>query len=174
MTTPCYESQVNEKLKISPLVARAFLNQTLEHMKPYLDATGIKRDGLGVAEALDKVASESGLRIDTVAKIIQSDAKLFSISKQAFNRQREATSVKKAAEVVAERGAPKTASITRVYNDMRRAVLAGHSTVFPFTHARDLLYGPQAERRIFYKIVHDAYADRVGGAFDPQGAQSNP
>ncbi|PYS86531.1 MAG: hypothetical protein DMF62_15585 [Acidobacteria bacterium] len=160
MTTPCYESQVNEKLKISPLVARAFLNQTLEHMKPYLDATGIKRDGLGVAEALDKVASESGLRIDTVAKIIQSDAKLFSISKQAFNRQREATSVKKAAEVVAERGAPKTASITRVYNDMRRAVLAGHSTVFPFTHARDLLYGPQAERRIFYKIVHDAYAFR--------------
>lgn len=156
----CYENQVRDKLKFDPLVARAFLNQTLEHMKPYLDASGIKRDGLGVSEALDKVANESGLSIDTVAKIIKSDSKLFSISKTAFNRQMNATAVKRAAENIAERGIPRHGNITRAYNDLRRLVLTGHSPVFPFTHARDLLYGAKPERQIFYKMVHDAWAFR--------------
>lgn len=170
----CFEGEVKDKLKISPLVARAFLNQTLEHMKPYLDASGVKRDGLGVAEALDKVATESGLSIDTVSKAIQSDGKLFSISKQAFNRAKEASSVKRAAETIAENGAPRTASITRGYNDLRRLVLAGHSPVFPFTHARNLLYGTQAERQIFTGMVHDAWAFRgEAGDLNHQTAIAN-
>ncbi len=156
----CFEGEVKDKLKIDPLVARSFLNQTLEHMKPYLDASGIKRDGLGVADALGKVAEQSGLSVDTVAKIIQSDSKLFSISKQAFNRAREANSVKAAAENIAEKGVPKTGSVTRVFNDLRRLLLAGHSPVFPFTHARNLLYGPKLERGIFTGMVHDAWAFR--------------
>ncbi len=157
---PCFEGDARDKLKIDPLVARAFLNQTLEHMKPYLDATGIKRDGLGVADALGKVAEQSGLSVDTVAKIIQADTKLFSISKQAFNRTREANSVKAAAENIAEKGVPQTASVTRVFNDLRRLLLAGHSPVFPFTHARNLLYGPQAERSIFTTMVKNAWGFR--------------
>ncbi len=157
---PCFEGDARDKLKIDPLMARAFLNQTLEHMKPYFDAAGIKRDGLGVAEALGKVADQSGLSVDTVAKIIKSDSKLFSISKQAFNRQMNATAVKRAAENIAESGVPRTGNINRVYNDIRRLALTGHSPVFPFTHARDLLYGPKAERQIFYGMVHDAWAFR--------------
>ncbi len=157
---PCFEGDARDKLKVDPLVARAFLNQTLEHMKPFLDATGIKRDGLGVAEALGKVADDSGLSVETVAKIIQSDQKLFSISKQAFNRTREANSVKAAATNIAERGVPKTGNITRVYNDIRRLALAGHSPVFPFTHARNLLYGSQAERGIFTRMVKNAWGFR--------------
>ncbi len=136
----CFEDEVRDKLKVDPLVARAFLNQTLEHMKPTLDAAGVKRDGLGVAEALGKVADQSGLSVETVAKIIQSDGKLYSISKQAFNRTREANAVKAAATNIAERGVPQTGNITRVYNDIRRLALAGHSPVFPFTHARNLLW----------------------------------
>lgn len=156
----CFERQVKDKLKVDPLVARAFLNQTLEHMKPYLDATGTKQDGLGVAEALEQVAKESGLNIDTVAKIIKSDSKLFSISKQAFNRTAEASAVKRAAQTIAEQGAPKTGNIIRAYNDLRRVVLAGHSPVFPFTHARNLLFSDAAERKIFTGMVHDAWAFR--------------
>ncbi len=156
----CFEGEVKDKLKISPLMARAFLNQTLEHMKPYLDASGIKRDGLGVAESLGKVADQSGLSVDTVAKIIQSDGKLYSISKQAFNRQMNATAVKRAAENIAENGVPKIGNVLRVYNDLRRLALTGHSPVFPFTHARNLLFGPKLERQIFYKMVNNAWGFR--------------
>ncbi len=156
----CFESQVRDKLEIDPLVARAFLNQTLEHMKPFLDATGIKRDGLGVSDALQKVADQSGLSVETVAKIIQSDQKLYSISKQAFNRTREANAVKSAAGNIAENGTTKTGSILRAYNDIRRLALTGHSPVFPFTHARNLLLGSGAERNIFFRMVHNAWAFR--------------
>ncbi len=156
----CYEDQARDKLKVDPLVARAFLNQTLEHMKPSLDAAGVKRDGLDVAGALQKVSEQSGLSIDTVAKIIQSDGKLYSISKQAFNRTREANAVKAAATNIAEKGIPQTGNITRVYNDIRRLALAGHSPVFPFTHARNLLYGSQVERGIFVRMVKNAWGFR--------------
>ncbi len=156
----CYEDQARDKLKVDPLVARAFLNQVLEHMKPTLDATGIKRDGLDVAGALQKVSEQSGLSIDTVAKIIKADGKLYSISKQAFNRTREANAVKAAATNIAEKGVPQTGNITRVYNDIRRLALAGHSPVFPFTHARNLLYGSQAERGIFTRMVRNAWGFR--------------
>ncbi len=157
---PCLEGDARDKLKVDPLVARAFLNQTLEHMKPKLDAAGILRDGEDVAGALGKVAEQSGLQVETVAKIIQADGKLFSISKQAFNRTREANSVKAAATNIAERGVPQTGNIIRVYNDIRRLALAGHSPVFPFTHARNLLYGPAAERQIFGRMVKNAWGFR--------------
>ncbi len=156
----CFEDEVRDKLKVDPMVARSFLNQTLEHMKPYLDAAGIKRDGLDVAGALGKVSEQSGLSIDTVAKIIQSDQKLYSISKQAFNRTREASAVKAAATNIAEKGVTKTGNITRVYNDIRRLALAGHTPVFPFTHARNLLYGSQVERGIFTRMVKNAWGFR--------------
>lgn len=156
----CFEREVRDKLKIDPLVARSFLNQTLEHMKPRLDAAGIKRDGLGVSEALGKVSEESGLSVDTVAKIIQSDSKLFSISKQAFNRTREANAVKTAARNIAENGVPKTGNVVRAYNDLRRLVLAGHSPVFPFTHARNLLFGLKGEPQIFGRMVKNAWSFR--------------
>lgn len=156
----CYEDEVRDKLKVDPLVARTFLNQTLEHMKPYLDASGVKQDGLGVAEALDQVAKDSGLTVQTVAKIIKSDSKLFSISKQAFNKTAESSAVKRVAETIAEQGAPKTGNVLRAYNDLRRIVLAGHSPVFPFTHARNLLFSDAAEREIFKGMVHDSWAFR--------------
>jgi hypothetical protein len=162
----CYEDQVRDKIKVDPLVARTFLNQTLEHMKPTLDAFGKKQEGLNVPDALEKVANDSGLSVQTIAKIIQSDSKLFSISKQAFSRQREAGAVKIAARTIAENGAPRNGTITRGYNDLRRLVLTGHSPVFPFTHARNLLYGPQAERQIFYGMVHDAWSFRGTGKGD--------
>lgn len=156
----CYEDEVRDKLKVDPLVARSFLNQTLEYMKPKLDASGVKQDGMGVAEALDQVAKDSGLTIKTVSKIIQSDSKLFSISKQAFNRTSEASAVKRTAEQIAEQGVPKTGNVLRAYNDLRRVVLSGHSPVFPFTHARNLLFSNAAERQIFKGMVSNAWKFR--------------
>lgn len=156
----CFEDEVRDKLKVDPLVARAFLNQTLELMKRKLDAAGILRDGLGVEDALSKVAEKSGLTVKTVAKIIQADDKLFSISKQAFNRVANANAVKSAARNIAENGTTQTGNILRVYNDIRRLALTGHAPVFPWTHARNLLFGTKEERQIFYGMVHDAWAFR--------------
>jgi hypothetical protein len=155
----CFEDQVRDRLKIEPRIAKAFMTETLQHMKPRLE-NGVIRDGLSVADAMESVASRTGLSVKTVARILQSDAKLFSISKQAFARQAYANKVRMAAQALAENGPRQPGAILRSYNDLRRLVLTGHSPVFPFTHARNLLYGPSAERQIFYGMVHDAWAFR--------------
>lgn len=158
--TPCYEDQVRDKIKIDPLVARSFMDQMMEHLKPKRSVAGAKIDGLSIPDALEAMANQTGLKIPTIAKILQSDSKLRSISKQAFSRQREAGAVKLAARSIAENGVPRTGTILRGYNDLRRLVLAGHSPVFPFTHARNLLYSFKGERQIFGGMVKDAWRFR--------------
>jgi hypothetical protein len=146
---PCFERQVQDKLKITPAMSKAFMEEALNHVKA----------GLSTSEVFQAIAERSGLSLNTVAKVLQADSRLFSISKQAFARQNMARQIKMTAKQLAEEGMS-GGKVRQSWNVLRRVVLAGHSPVFPFTHLRNLLYGSKFERQIFYQAVHDAWRYR--------------
>ena len=56
-------------------------------------------------------------------------------------------------------------------HDHLRVVIRGLSRMDPSLLGPDHVVDVREHAAL---LVHDAHADRVGGAFDPQGAQSNP
>lgn len=133
MAAPCHESQTRDKLKVPPAVSKAFMNQTLEHIK----------SGKSYPEALDALSEQSGLQKETINSILRRDPKTFSITKQAIAKAGQVRMVRNAAEGFAEQLKnngelhQEPGKIAKAWDAQRRIALAGHSPVFPWTHMRN-------------------------------------
>lgn len=158
MAGPCFESQTKDKIKVPTAVAKAFMNEALEHLK----------GGRSYPEALDELATASGLQKETINSILKRDPRAFSITKQAIAKAGEVRMVRNAADAFAEQ--LKTdgklqqgpGKIAQAWDLQRRAALIGHSTVFPWTHMRDLAIqipteAGRARMSAFWQAATDVY-----------------
>lgn len=131
--TPCFESETRDKLKIPPVIAKAFMNETLEHLK----------GGRSYPEALDAMSEKSGLQPETINSILRRDPKTFSITKQAIAKAGQVRMVRNAAEGFAEQLKhdgelqQEPGKIAKAWDFQRRLALSGHSVVFPWSHMRN-------------------------------------
>lgn len=133
MPAPCFEPQTRDKLKIPPAIGKAFMNEVLENLKL----------GRSYPEALDDLASKSGLQPETINSILKRDSRVFSVTKQAIAQAGQTRMIRNAADAFAEilktdgkiyQGPGK---IAQAWDAQRRIALAGHSVVFPWTHMRN-------------------------------------
>jgi hypothetical protein len=148
---PCHESDVIDKLEVNPIVAKAFWKEFGTHME------SAKFDPV---KAIESVAEKAGLKPATVGKILTADKRLFAITRDASLKRAKATQLKRAAQDLVDQAneSRSTAAIRYTWDGLRRSATFGHGGVFPFTHARNLLYAGPAEARMFGESVRDAYS----------------
>jgi hypothetical protein len=147
----CYESEVRDKLEINPMVAKAFWNEIKGHYNAGKDFQG----------AVKAMAQKSGLQEATVARVITSDRRLKSITNDMWLKRAKYSEISKAAHMLVDQAdTPKWAQRAgSAWDSTRRIATIGHGGVFPFTHARNLLFsGDPAQMKIFGQSVRDAYS----------------
>src|SRR5215469_816306 len=150
------ESQSRKELKILPHVAKAFYKEAKNIVDARI-AAGQKADWNTVVEDLQK---RSGLQEETIAHILTADRQLKSITTDMWLKQAKYREITQTAENLVEHmDTSKWAKRANAAWDLsRQSATLYHGGVFPFTHARNLLFsGAKAERQIFYKMVKDAY-----------------
>lgn len=146
----CYESEVKDKLKVNPLVAKAFWNEAKAHFDTGKDFEG----------TVKSMAEKSGLQEATVARILTADKRLKAITRDMWLKRAKYREITQGAQRLVEQAdTPAWAkNATAVWDLTRRAATIGHGGVFPFTHARNLLFRGEAEAKIFKDAVKDAYS----------------
>src|SRR5437762_7032456 len=101
----CYESQVRDKLKVPTVMAKEFMEEVLNEMRPVRQPDGSFIAGKGTFDAFQSVADRARIQPETLAKVITADTKLFSLNKSAFQKQNVSRGVKLVAKQMAESGA---------------------------------------------------------------------
>lgn len=146
----CYESQVRDKLEVDPRVAKAFWGE----INLRLDT------GMDPVKAIEDVAKKAGLENETVGKILVADKRLKAMTRDMSYRLSKVSQVKQAAQDLVDRSdKPLPLRVAQsVWDASRRSLTFGHGGVFPFTHARNMLYRGFAEQKIFAKMVKNAYS----------------
>lgn len=161
MPVPCFESQTREKIKVPPAVAKAFMNETLEHLK----------GGKSYPEALDELALKSGLQKETINSILKRDLRTFSLTKQAIAKAGQVRMIRNAADALAEQLKSDgklhqgPGNIAKAWDVQRRLALVGHSPIFPWSHMRDLALqipteAGRARMSAFWQAATDVYKYR--------------
>jgi hypothetical protein len=132
MSAPCFEDQTRDKLKVAPAIAKAFLNEAMDHLS----------NGKDYADTLQSMSEKSGLKPETINSILKRDPKAFSVTKQALATASKARQIRDAADAFADQLKTngkiyQEGALSKAWDLNRRAALFGHSTVFPWTHMRN-------------------------------------
>ncbi len=164
MAGPCFESQTREKIKVSPGVAKAFMNEALESIK----------GGNGYADALQAMSEKSGLQPETINSILKRDPKVFSLTKQAIAKSGDIRKIRDAADAFAAqlKGDAtlnnEPGKIAKAWDAQRRLALSGHSIVFGGTHMPDWAIqipteGGRARMQAFWRAQSDLLSFKYAG-----------
>lgn len=151
MAGPCYESEARDKLEVNPMVAKAFWNQA----KAHFDAG---RDFDATIKAMSK---ESGLQEGTIAHVLTADKRLKAITNEMWTKRARYSDIKRGAEILVDQAdtAGWAKGARQAWDAARKLAVIGHGGVFPFTHARNLLFsGDPVQMKIFGQAVKDAYS----------------
>src|SRR5689334_2944498 len=136
----CFESQVKDKLEVNPLIAKAFWNEAKSHFDT----------GRDFGETMQAMAKKSGLQESTIAHIITSDKRLKSITNDMWLKRAKYAEINQSARaLVEEADTPEWAKKAGGLWDLsRRSLTWGHGGVFPFTHARNLVFAGTEQAKI--------------------------
>ncbi len=154
MATPCgkeYESESRDKIEINPMVAKAFYKEAKAHYD----------SGKDFNETVAAMHKQTGLQEATIGRILTADKRLKAITTDMWLKQARYREITQAAEHLVDQAhtAQWARTAQQAWDLSRRVATFGHGGVFPFTHARNLLFsGVKAERQIFYGMVKRAYS----------------
>lgn len=166
MKIPCFEHDVTkEEPYYDPKAEKAFWEKNRLVIPPevakafYREAKAWHDNGLTLPETLEKIAKRTGLRYSTIAKIIDAPKVARRLTNDAWFKQAQYREMRTAARVFAENA--NTPEWVKYASDLwdlsRRSATAFHGGVLPFSHARNLALGTNAERAIWWHMVRDAY-----------------
>lgn len=170
MAAPCFESQTKNKLKIEPAVAKAFMQEILDHMSPRFakEGTVSQEFNMSYPDALQAVSEKSGLQPETINQILKRDPQVMSRTKQAIARSGEIRQIRNAADAFAGELKSNAAmlqepgNLAKAWDLQRRIALGGHSVVFPWSHMRNWAVqipteAGKARMSAFWQAATDVY-----------------
>lgn len=150
----CQESQVRDKIKVVPEVARAFIDRAKE----------IRAQGKGFDDIVTQLNRETGKQPETILKILQSPlGKEKSAAVQArFDAARVEAGRTRRMQLAAQRSLDAlnnggTGAANYAWNFLRKRALAAHSVVSYGTHLPNLAYAGGERAAIFRQAFKDVY-----------------